>query len=192
MNKLRSAIVLLLALICLPLNALAQKGPELKVLHKPLKSGELPAPGEKFELRAMLQGLRNINLKMRALVVSDGRLMDLSLTGTLDEQDRVIYTTQLPAPLAEINYQFFLYRDDETVLPTQRFSIQRSCLPDVSLLNAATPEPNAAGEVIKDLVRRAKGLERDVRSYARLAETLAALKAVLPQNGSSASEGGSK
>ncbi len=154
---------------------------ELKLLHKPIKASELPFPGEKLELRVLLQGLRNINLPLRAFVVSDGRLMDLPLSGTLDEQDRVVYNVVLPAPLAEINYQFFLYRDEETVLPTQRFSIQRTCLPEIKLTDMQSGELPPGKGMIKELVARAKGLERDVKTYTRLSETLEALKAVLPK-----------
>ena len=108
----------LLAVVCAagvglaPIYAHGQKAPQksaIQIYHKPLTEKTLPAPGQSMTIAAELFGTKEISLPLRLVAVRDGRLLPAPLTNSYrNAADRPVYEFEMPAPMAEISYQFVL------------------------------------------------------------------------------------
>lgn len=161
-------------LLCSATLLAAQNKLELK--HQPIKSGLLAPPGEKMTLKVELLGERDINKNIRALLVQDGRLMDLPMLGSIDEQDRIIYSLDIKASLVELVYQFVLRNADGSAIISERYNISRECLPDVSLADISSLDTVEQTERAKELVKLAAELEQDVKVYNQILSEVTQLK----------------
>ncbi|RIL11350.1 MAG: hypothetical protein DCC75_02505 [Proteobacteria bacterium] len=90
----------------------------------------------------------------------------------LDEYDRPTYQIPVPAPLAELAYQFTLVNPDGSFTTSKRFSARRSCLPSVELSNPKAIESLEGTERMTALIEQAKSLENDLIGYQRVMELL--------------------
>ena len=146
------------------------------LLHQPQEVRELPAPGRPVKLRTMVTNTKSIVLPVSALVVRDGRLVQLPLKGQLDDLERAIYSVDVPAPVGELAYQFVLTQPDLPAVVSMRYSTHRECLPGTNLADAYTPLDYTTVEGRRDLILRARGLERDLNHYDTVISLLTELK----------------
>lgn len=143
-------------------------GPALDISHTPPKPSELPSPGKTLSLTAMLK--RNpafADSRMNAIIVSDGRLMEIqNREPTFDDQDRLKFTVDIPAPITELAYQFVLFDSKGSSTISRRYSVKRECIPDIKLtsLERTSQDSGTQGEVVA-LVEQSSGLEKDIGLY---------------------------
>ena len=152
---------------------------EIKLLHEPLK--ELPAPGRGMILSLHIAGSRSPHHQVRALVVRDGKLLDVVLhPSTFDKGDRLVYSAQIPAPRETMSYQFVLSQQDIEPIRTKRFEVARSCKPQSSLEPYdGKPIDPARESGLRPLVNQARGFVRDVEQYELLIKQLESMKEAL-------------
>jgi hypothetical protein len=160
------------ALIALPAtSSFAQRMPSDPAPHVEIFPGEvtlqnLPMPGSSFTVKVKLSNTKDIDRRLRAFVVRDGRVSDVAPTRSyLDEYDQPTYEVEFFAPLAELAYQFVLYNPDGTFSTSRRISVRRPCVPYVDL-DKVKLEPKTQGEArLSTLVKLSKSLEREITAY---------------------------
>lgn len=167
-------ILLTILLIVLPQLAFADSKTE--ILHSPLKSGELPRPGEPFDITVYLKNTRDFESKLKTIVIRDGELMELpQIEGMLDINDTPKYSHTFYAPKYEISYQFILQTKDGLV-SSPRYQIKRSCVPSTELTKA--PDKKDSNEFLS-LVTASQGLDRDIKGYNITLNVLTSLQKIL-------------
>lgn len=152
---------------------------EITLLHEPVK--ELPVPGRGMVLALHISGSRSPHHKVRALVVRDGKLLDVALLpSTFDKGDRLVYAAQIPAPHDSISYQFVLSEESGEQHRTKQFRVSRACTPQSELEPYdGKPIDPARESGLHPLVNQARGLVRDVEQYELLVKQLEAMKEAL-------------
>jgi len=149
------------------------------LVHTAPKSSELPFPGKPLNLTVRIENSRSFDLRIRALVVRDGVLQDVPVGNPMyDKSDKVIYSGTIPSPLESLSYQFILYGADGKVSSTSRYSISRSCIPDVSLTSLEV-DPLQGTNPIETNINRAEGLKRDIQEYEEAVALIDALQGAL-------------
>ena len=152
------------------------------IKHTPLEADKLPFPGKPIKLWIALNKTRSIDLRIRAFVVIDGKVMDVPLTHpTYNEADDLVFSGEVPAPLERISYQFFIHGSNPgDVQASPRYSIQRKCVPILTpeLVNNEPASPNK-DEGITPLLMQNEGLERDIDLLNSSVATLNKIKSLL-------------
>lgn len=123
-------------------------------------------PGKPIRLSVALAKTRSVDMRIRAFVVVDGRIMDVPLTNpTFNEADNLVFSAEVPAPLERMSYQFFVYGNDPgKVEASPRYILERSCIP----IFAPNREPNTlpveAGrdQGVGPLIAQNTDLEREI------------------------------
>jgi len=170
-------VLLFLALTCATSSVVAD-GPSgvMSIVHQAQEVRDLPSPGRPLKLRAMITNTKDITLDVIALVVRDGRLLYLPMKGRLDEMERAIYSVDVPSPVGEVAYQFVLQRPESPATVSMRYTAHRNCLPNTNLTDAYTPLDLTTVDGRRDLILRARGLERDLNHYDTVLGLLGELK----------------
>jgi hypothetical protein len=151
--------------------------PPLSISHTPPKPKELPIPGAPMELIVSLKNTRDSERTLRAFMVVDGQMMDISVpSAKFNAQDEPSYTISLNAPVGEILYQFILYNPDGTYSISDRYFVRRSCIPDISPAPDTLPDASRGDKRLLDLVVQSKALERDIENYQRIISLLNDIK----------------
>lgn len=152
----------------------------VSIVHIPPKAESLPLPAKMLTLEVKLSGTNRTNRKLRALVVRDGRLIDVALgNAQRNERDEPIYKLAIYSPLAELSYQFILYNPDGSVTGSERYVLRRTCLPNIELTDTTVPTDAKNRDLIETLVRQSKGLDRDLESYEKVYALLEELKGLI-------------
>ena len=126
----------------------------------------LPYPGHPIKLTVTVIGTKNSQLTMRALLVRDGRLIEQPIDdGILDEEDRLVYTLDTFAPLAELSYQFVFGGPQGTVGISPRVVARRACIPDIRTIDTEIDPNIDLTSKLKELLRQSQGLETEVKNY---------------------------
>jgi hypothetical protein len=141
---------------------------------------KMPYPGKPLVLSAELQNTRDFNLPVRLLAVRDGKLYEVAVPrGVLSVQDRPQYQVSLPAPLAEISYQFIVSLPDGNTASSKRYIARRSCLPDTVPAEGEIQEDLEGSERFNQLLVDNKRLEREIDNLERAASELDALSELI-------------
>lgn len=185
-TNLRTAITGLLLASILPLIPAAEaaegasKARPIKITHIAPRAKDLPAPGAPLKLSLQLEGVRDTERTVTAVVVQDGVMTKVAATGGfLNEYERPAFELALTAPLAELSYQFIVHSPDGTVTPSVRYSVRRPCLPEINLTKLDLPPEASGKERLTALVDSARGLEQDLDSYERALKTLGQLQELM-------------
>lgn len=150
-----------------------------RIHHVPMPASELPYPGAPMEIKATLINSRNSQLVMRAFVVKDGKVMDMTFDHlSSSDGEHLEYSTKLPAPLGELSYQLVLSGPQGVVASSKRFFIRRECLPVVTNLEINPELPADAKTRLKALKVRAIDLQNEVQNYESVVKLLAELKSL--------------
>ena len=168
--------ILSLLLVVIVLNATNASCEEAVVLnHTPLNGDALPNPGQKVLLSFLLPKVKDLSLKVRALVVIDGQAMDLTMNGSLDELDRTGFKTEIRAPLHDLSYQFFISGLEKKGFRSKVYNVKRSCVPETTLVNPTLPSDISTVESARQMVETTKLLERDIEAYSSSVEIIKSL-----------------
>ena len=156
---------------------LPNQKPELHLTHQPLAEKDLPFPGNPLTLTAYLKrDPSTANLRMRGLIVRDGRLIDLqSAAPSIDKNDRVFFSLEVPSPAIELSYQFLFYYPDGKSRVSEQFSIRRSCIPKIQLTKVQSTETVGRDDIPK-LMEQSTGLQRELELYERAIVLLEQIK----------------
>ena len=144
----------------------------VKIQHKAPNVKALPQPGELITLYVYLRHTRDTNRELRAFLTRDNKLSVLSIADSyLNEYDYPTYEITVPAPMAELSYEFALVNPDGSSAHSGPYQLRRKCLPDMS-----EPELNITEDIsfrgkVEALTLHAMQLERQLLSY-ETAETL--------------------
>lgn len=154
----------------------------MRLVHSAPKVEELPLPGRPLTLNVRLSGTKNTDLKLRTLVVRDGRTIDtFAPSAELNERDEPVYRISTYSPLAELSYQFVLYRENGSIEASPRYRIRRPCLPNVELTSTEKVGEGSGEARVVALVEQAKGLDRDLEAYERALLILDEIKTLVKE-----------
>lgn len=162
--------------------ASAQSG-ENPIRHQPWQAAKIPAPGLPLELSVNIAKLRQPGMRLSALIVRDGKIMNVPLSDpSLSDLDNLVYKLEVPSPLYELNYQFFLYLPDGGVKASERFRLRRECLPniDFSSIKLDANEPEKIDRA-KELAKLSDRLEGDLQRYEEALKLLNESKILLEE-----------
>jgi hypothetical protein len=146
-----------------------------------IKGDRLPLPGKSLTLRAYISGSRDIELPVKLIVELDGRAVTMNTYGSRDEKDRIVYSAEIFAPQAELNYQFLLVNSDGSLTTSKRYLARRPCLPDVSLVGEDELQKINDSQNAVKLLGIAKRLERDNELYGTAEAQIRKLGALLSE-----------
>lgn len=144
--------------------------PPVAIVHTPLKPDKLLniPPGQPIVLTVALANTRNLHYQLRAAVVSDGRYLDITPPEAKpDIQDRPTWNVEVSAPLAELAYQFVITSPEGTGATSVRYSVRRSCIPNVEVADIG-PHPEIAGyDSLQKMYTESQNLEADIAGFER-------------------------
>lgn len=148
--------------------------------HTPSRPEELPIPGAEVILSASLADSKELEQRLRLMLVRDGKVIDSSsVTAVFNENDEPTYYFTVNAPQAEMSYQFVLYEKDHTISASKRFRVRRSCVPEITVTESVIPEEIQGKDRLKALVDQSESLEREISSYKEALNILEKLKAMI-------------
>lgn len=138
-------------------------------------------PGSELVLHALLKGTKQTSLKMRCFFSRDGKLLELPLERSFrNAYDVPTYEFKTAAPLAGASYYFVLYRGSSLPLVSERYLMERECLPKIGLTDLKPQSEEESPEKHLLTVReQARGLEQDLADYETAARLVEELKLLL-------------
>lgn len=128
-------VLFALTLVCRSESSQAQTvlDPEIsgrKLTHSGLRPTDFPAPGLALKLIVHSYDTLDLKLKVRAVIVRDGELIDIFLPpARVGNNEKPEYTALIAAPETSLSYQFFRYNKDGSVTKTEQFQVSRDCRP---------------------------------------------------------------
>lgn len=176
-------ITLLLSSSISPPATLAQdsEAPAPRVVHTPPDPGRLPPPGTPLQIEATILNSSQVSQRLRVIAIEDGELFDFSeIEGIVDVHDNPHYIIPFYAPVRELSYQFFLYDKSGKVIPSQRFSLTRNCLPATELVSL--PVPDDKKNDATTLANVAARLEKEIEAYENSVKLLNELEQELSKS----------
>ncbi len=168
-----SFIILILTNVGLTTGAFAT---ELSFLHKPVAPALLPPPGRPLTLELLIPKIKDLSLKVRAEVIIDNQVLDVTLDGTLDENDRTFYRTTIRAPISDLAYRFHISGAEDKNISSEEYRIVRPCTYDQKLTDTTIAPDLAPVQLARELVRVTKGLEKDISDFSEVVEVLKAIE----------------
>lgn len=179
----RGVFLMLLCGVCLAASAHAADaapGKPVAVKHIAPRPQDLPAPGGRVKLSLQLANTREITQTVSALIVLDGRVMNITAgEGYLNEYDNPTFEVVTASPAAELAYQFAVKSADGSVVTSKRFVVTRRCLPKLDLTDASLGKEIQGNEQLRALLEKTKGLERDLAYYETALRSVNDLKELL-------------
>jgi hypothetical protein len=113
-----------------------------------------------------LKNTKDSERKLRAFIVRDGQMLDLSLPSShYNQREEPYYEFVLHAPVGEILYLFLLYNPDGSITRSDRYFVRRLCIPEL------TPAPNQIDQTLSpdarllELAVQTDRLGRDNKLY---------------------------
>lgn len=166
------ALILCAALIlgCLPevqaADKAAAKSAPVELVHVAPTGKQLPPPGELMTLTVTLKKTKDSERKLRAFVVRDGQMLDLSVpSAQYNQQEEPFYEVPMYAPEGEILYLFLLYNPDGTVTRSDRYFVRRPCLPEIALTSGKVDQSLQPDAKLVELIDQSVRLNRDIKLY---------------------------
>lgn len=154
----------------------------MTIAHKELTSADLPDPEVPMVIRFSLSNTRELERTVRALIVKDGRLIEIPLLKSyLNQRDWPTYEFQLNAPLVELNYQFVAYDGRGGAIVSNRYSVRRACLPALQLTDISNDPTKNPDEQLKILFDRSVRLSEEIEQYEQSLKTLDSLQKLLKE-----------
>jgi hypothetical protein len=173
--KLFVSFILISMILCS--NAFADEA--VSLAHSAPLPEELPFPGSPMQLAVTLLNSRNSQLSVRAFVVRDGKLMTIDLKNvSTDPYERVVYWSNINAPLGEISYRFILSGPTGIMATSERYSVQRECRPNVETIDANLSESITGNSKLKIQQKQATALQDELKNYELAIKLLEELRAL--------------
>ena len=159
----------------------AQSASKVGILHKTPDTRTLPLTSNWMPIAVELTNTKATDLKIRLVGARDGRFIDIALpNGALNEEDRPLYTVEVPAPAATMSYQFIVHQPDGQLSTTNRFTIQRPCVQNFKVEVAGDDSDAQFRREVATLVAKAKQHERDRANLEAASKVLEEIKNNLP------------
>jgi hypothetical protein len=175
-----SNFLFILLLICLPTAAIAQgkqAGGKISLVHSPLKGDDMPYPGSPMKVSVVLDNTKNSQLVVKGFFVRDGKIIEQNLNDfSTDDNDRLVYSTEVMAPLGELTYQFALMDGTSAVAHSRRYVVRRSCLPNIEPISTDLPAGTQPQEKVNVLQIQATALQNEIQNYEAVFKVLDELK----------------
>lgn len=147
-----------------------------------ITANKLPFPGQTLTLSAEVSNTRDFRLPIRLLAVRDGKFYEISApSGLLGANEKPQYKVEIPAPVAEIIYQFVLIAPDGTATSSQRISIRRDCIPNVLPAIGEMPDDMDGSERFNTLLVDNKRMEQEISNLENAATVLDTLSELISQ-----------
>lgn len=142
--------------------------PKPPLIHKALRSADLPEPGMPIHLSIVPSDTKAMVSTGYLQAVRDGSFMQLPLVPTADQNgDELIYEAVVSAPVHELSYHFVASLNTGKVVNTPQVTARRSCRPDIGLSSGSTPANASTEERLESLLLTAKDLEGELKDYQR-------------------------
>ena len=87
-----------------------------------------------------------------------------------------VFSGTFTAPLFEINYHFEIMGPKGVVSTSKRYTVRRTCLPDISGVDLKIPEDMDMKDKLVELQRQASELQDEVQNYEGVKKLLDELK----------------
>ena len=165
----RVLIAFLLSFWASTQNTAAQNGDgKLFFKHNPLRPEvfEKIMPGKPLNLSVALAKTRSIEMRIRAFVLIDDRIMDVAMKNpTYNEADELVFSAEVPAPLERLSYQFFAYGNDASKVDfSQKYLLERKCVPIFpgNQTPSASPINPTNKQELGELIAQNADLEREL------------------------------
>lgn len=175
------AILAIVTISCIAIGTITfahAESSQMSVVHNPPTVRDLPEPGKQFKIALTVKNMRELSPDIRAYVVTDGELTQISPVRTYPGEDKdAIAEFSFFAPLAEISYQFVAKSETGAITPSKRFVIRRQCLPRLKI-DRDYPTDEASHGL--SLAQKAEELERLIIVYEQATKTIDELKALVP------------
>ena len=143
---------------------------------------KLPFPGQTLTLNAEVNNTRDFRLPIRLLAMRDGKFYEIAvLSGLLGANDKPQYKVEIPAPIAEIAYQFVLISPDGSAITSQRVSVRRSCIPNILPALGELPDEMDGSERFNVLLVNNKRMEQEISNLEKAAIEVDALSELITQ-----------
>ena len=160
-------------------SSLAYSQGAIEIVPPELERGDLSKPGYAISFSAYLINTDNLNIPMKALVTLDGKLQTfLPIRVHINEDDVPEYKFQIPAPVANMSYQFVAYPDKKNTIFSERFYVSRACI-----MNSDSSENVSDGLTGEDLVAalstRSDALDYEAGLYKHAANITNRLKKLI-------------
>ena len=156
---------------------------ESPIRHQQWQASKIPAPGLPLSLSVNIAKLRQPGMRLSALIVRDGKIMNMPLSDpSLSDLDNLVYKLEVPSPLYELNYQFFLYLPDGGVKSSERFRLRRECVPNIDFSSIKLdPSDTQKIDRAKELAKLSDRLEGDLQRYEAALKLLNQTKQMLEE-----------
>ena len=139
------------------------------LLHTPPKAEVLPYPGQNQTLTLRLTNTRETERKLIVALIKDGRFMQVDAKNAyLNEVDLPTYDVVVPAPIAEMSYQFLLFAPDGSVQSSPRYYLRRSCVPEIDTADTKIGPEIQGYQRLEKQVHTAEHLKNDVAGYEKV------------------------
>jgi hypothetical protein len=160
-------IVCVLSLACLGTTPLwAESSQAKEIIHTPIKSTQIPAPGTPMTIIIDLSQFRGVIARERLLVIRDGKLLDVPLLeGVAEGHDSLTHNATIHAPLVELKYQVLITLADGNTVSSPSYTLRRGCVPNIALASIDDPSDSSVSERLKRYVQQSRDLERDLTQY---------------------------
>ena len=139
----------------------------------------LPAPGQPMQIEFLLPKTKDLSLKARAWIVIDGKGMDLTLSGSLNDRDQTVFRADIRAPLTELIYQIFISGRADQATTSMKYIVTRPCLPNTILTDITASDDLSEADEARMYAVKTKSLEKDIEAYSNVVEILNELKEVI-------------
>lgn len=167
------AVSVALLTLCTSAHAQATKDAKapllpVQIIHTPPKADVLPYPGQPVELRVLLANTRDFRDRLRVFTVMDGSYLEIAPTKSyLNEYDQPTYDVTLISPIGEVSYFFTLQLSDGRIVSSPKYTIRRSCLPNVEAAELIDISNLEARNQLLPLLEQSNALNNDLNSLER-------------------------
>lgn len=162
-------------LVCSPVCSAAQPR-NLSITAAEIDAQKIPFPGKPITLSAEVSNTRDFRLPVRLLAVRDGKFYETAVPeGILNIRDKPQYQVEIPAPLAELVYEFVLLLPDGSAVSSRRMVLRRNCIPDVMPALGELPTEVDGSERFNRLLVDSKRLEQEIDNLERAAAQITTL-----------------
>ena len=178
----RELLACFILLQLLPIRPSQAQQKSFVITAQSIDPNTLPFPGQTISMSAEVSNTRDFRLPVRLLAVRDGKFYEIAApSGLLEANDHPQYKVEIPAPVAELIYQFVLILPDGTAATSQRVSVRRDCIPNIIPSLGELPDEIDGSERFNTLLIDNKRLEQEISNFEKSATEIDALSELIAQ-----------
>ncbi len=155
----------------------------LQLVPRLLAEKDLPDPQAPLLLQLKLKNVKDLLRPVRAIAINDGRILETPIYKSfLDERDVPTYQFEVPSPIAEISYQFFVIDEKLGALSTELHTVRRSCLPSLDLTSIELPSGIQPDDKLKILFSKATLVGEELKQYENILKIVDRVKGLVAES----------